>query len=206
MWGRKVTKRSSPKKKKRARAYDNTLRAEQSQRTQQLILETMVQLLVERRGGEVQIQEIAKKSGVSERSIFRLFKDRQAMLAAIDSYVTTFIQASMMKMQDKGIIDFAKDLFTIFDQNENMVIAYLYSPFGRQARGVMRRKLNKLIMEKLVADGKSPSPEDQPKYALIVSMINARLWDDMRTDFNLKGDEIGEAVAWAIRTLTAKLK
>lgn len=201
-----MTKRSSPKKKKRARAYDNTLRAEQSQRTQQLILETMVQLLVERRGGDVQIQEIAKKSGVSERSIFRLFKDRQAMLAAIDSYVTTFIQASMMKMQDKGIIDFAKDLFSIFDKNENMVIAYLYSPFGRQARGVMRRKLNKLIMEKLVADGKSPTPEDQSKYALIVSMINARLWDDMRTDFNLKGDEIGEAVAWAIRTLTAKLK
>lgn len=201
-----MTKRSSPKKKKTARTYDNTLRVEQSQRTQQLVLETMVALLVERRGGDVQIQEIAKKSGVSERSIFRLFKDRQAMLAAIDSYVTNFIQSGVVKIQDKGIIDFTKELFALFDKNENMVIAYLYSPFGRQARGILRRKLNKLIIDKLLDGAPSPSAQDAPKYALIASMINARLWDDMRTDFNLKGEEIGEAVAWAIRALSAKLK
>lgn len=200
-----MTKRSSPKKKKTARTYDNTLRAEQSQRTQQLILETMVALLVERRGGEVQIQEIAKKSGVSERSIFRLFKDRQAMLAAIDSYVTNFIQTGVAKMQDKGIIEFAKELFILFDKNENMVIAYLYSPFGRQARVVMRRKLNKVILDKLLEGSEMPA-QDASKYALITSMINARLWDDMRSDFNLKGEEIGDAVAWAIRTLSTKLK
>lgn len=201
-----MSKRSSPKKKKTARAYDNTLRAEQSQRTQQLVLETMVALLVERRGADVQIQEIAKKSGVSERSIFRLFKDRQAMLAAIDSYVTNFIQTGVAKLQDKGIIEFTKELFALFDKNENMVIAYLYSPFGRQARAILRRKLNKFIIDKLLDGAPAPSTQDFPKYALIAAMINARLWDDMRTDFNLKGEEIGETVAWAIRTLSAKLK
>lgn len=201
-----MAKRSSPKKKKTARPYDNTLRAQQSQRTQQMILEAMVALLVERRGGDVQIQEIAKKSGVSERSIFRLFKDRQAMLGAIDSYVTNFIQVGVARLQDKGTVEFAKELFTLFDKNENMVMAYLYSPFGRQARGVLRRKLNKLIMEKLLDGAPAPSPHDLPKYALITSMINARLWDDLRTDFNLNGEEIGEAVGWAIRILSAKLK
>lgn len=191
---------------KKSRVYDNSARFEKSQQTQKVIIESLVALLVERRGGDVQFDEVAKKSGVSERTIFRFFKDKEALLKATDTYLQSFVAASVDKIQEMDVSGFAKNSFILFDEFENLTMAYLYSPFGQQARALFRKKLHQLLISKISEKKKlQHSREEEVRLALTVSLVNAKIWDDLRTDFGFSGREIGEAVAWSIQHLLEHL-
>ena len=194
------------KSKKKSVKYDNSRRSEKSVETQRLVLKSMVSLLVKKRGGEVQIDEIARKSGISERSIFRFFKDKKALMEATDEYVMSYVQSTMMKIPTTCVSEFAKIVFKIFDENERLMAAYLNSTFGYTARTRLRKKMNVLLVESLTKEKKiALTAENRVKVALIVSMVNAKLWEDLRNEFSLTGEEIGEVVAWAINRLSAEL-
>lgn len=198
--------KSGPRGRKRSGKYDNSRRSKKSAETQQSVIRTMVELLVKRRGGEVQIEEIARKSGISERSIFRFFKDKQALLEATDTYIMQYMQSTMLKIDAGTVADFGRDVFKLFDANENLLRAYLFSPFGHTARSRLRKKLNQALIEKLKLEaGGSFPPGSEHKVALTVSLINANLWSDLRNDFGMNGEEIGKVISWAVKILAAKL-
>jgi hypothetical protein len=45
------------------------------------------------------------------------------------------------------------------------------------------------------------TPENEKKLALIISIVNAKLWHDIKTDTGYSGVEIGQTVDWALSTL-----
>jgi hypothetical protein len=47
--------------------------------------------------------------------------------------------------------------------------------------------------------------QNRTQVALIVSLINAKLWDDLRHDFGLSGEQIGDVIAWAVTRLSEGL-
>ncbi|MEK7356770.1 MAG: hypothetical protein AAB250_09990, partial [Bdellovibrionota bacterium] len=57
---KKKTAKKSPKRSKKNRSYDNSTRQEKVEKSQTRIIEAMVQFLVERKGGDVKIDELAK--------------------------------------------------------------------------------------------------------------------------------------------------
>lgn len=196
---KKKTKRKSGK-------YNNARRSAKSLETQQLVLKTMVELLVKKRGAEVHIDEIARRSGISERSIFRFFRDKKALYQATDGYVLHYIQSTMVKMEEHTIGEFVRLVFNYFEDNEGLWLAYIYTSFGRAARARLRGKFNELVVNKIVAEKKvDVTEENRARLALVASLVNVRLWDDMRRDFDLRGECIGEAVSWAVDTLSDRL-
>lgn len=202
-----AAKKKTPKKKpKKQRSYDNTTRQEKVEQSQTKIIEAMVQFLVERKGGDVKIDELAKRTKISQRTIFRFFTDKTALLEATDQYLQSYLQSSMAQVSEMSFIGFAKNVFSIFDRNEGLVMAYMFSPFGQNARDLFRKKLNRILIERIQAERHFQMTKDRErKLALIVSLINAKLWYDIRTDFGYSGAEIGETVEWAINTLLEKL-
>jgi AcrR family transcriptional regulator len=193
-------------RKKTKRIYDNSSREQASVETRQLIIETVVQILTDRRGGEAQIEEVAKRSGISQRTIFRFFKDKKALLASTDEYLQQYLQSSMQEIAASDTVGFARNVFALFDKHEALVMAYLFSPFGQTARDLFRKKLNRLLLAQLAKQSQaSPTAVVKKRQALIVSLINAKLWYDIKTDFGYSGREIGEVVAWAIEKLIANI-
>lgn len=86
------------------------------------------------------------------------------------------------------------------------MLAYLYSPFGREARRRFRQKLNRVLVAKLREqrpDAKGPDLER--RMAILCSLINAKIWLDIRDDHGFTGEEMGTAVEWALRTLIKAL-
>lgn len=193
------------KKTKRKRSYNNSLREQKSADKQKLILETLVDMLVERRGGEVPMEELAKRSGISERSLFRFFKNRGALNEALDQYLVSFLQAGQDQMQNLNFIGFAKNAYTLFDRYENLTMAYLFSPVGREARTLLRRKLNQAMIDKIASEYPAEmNAERRKRLALITSLVNAKIWYDLKADYGFSGEDIKETIGWALETLLSQ--
>jgi AcrR family transcriptional regulator len=200
------TKRKISGKPKQKRKYDNSARAEKSSNTQKAIIEALVSLLAERRGGEVQMSEVAERTGITQRTIFRFFEDKKALHEAMDQYLVSYVQASAEQLQTLDFVGFAKFAFAAFDRNEALTTAYVLSPFGNEARALFRKKLNHAMIERVVKERKIKMDEKKAKrLALVTALVNAKIWYDMKTDFGYTGEDLGEAVEWALNTLLEKL-
>lgn len=191
---------------KKRRSYDNSARSERSSDNQQKIIEALVELLAERRGGEVQIQEIAEKTGITKRTIFRFFKDKKTMLAAMDAYLVSYLSAGAQQLSELNFVDFGKNAVKLFEENEAITIAYVLSPLGHEARTLLRNKLNQLMIEKIAAEYRiKVTKANLPKLALIVSMVNAKIWYDLKNEHKLTGKEIQESLGWGLESLLKNL-
>lgn len=184
------------------RVYNNESRLQKTEASRKLIIETLVALLVERKGGVVTFEEIAKLSKISLRSIYRLFKDKETLHKAMDEYLASYLGASNEQLARLDIAGFGKNAYAIFDRHEQLMMAYLYSPFGQEARRLFRRKLNQLMIAKILQ--KKPvemTPEVRKKLAVIVSLVNAKMWHDIKIDFEFSGEQMGTTIEWALETL-----
>jgi AcrR family transcriptional regulator len=63
-----------------SRPYTSTLRERQVAQTRELILDAVTTLLADRRADEVATRDIAAAAGVSERTVYRHFPDRDSLL------------------------------------------------------------------------------------------------------------------------------
>lgn len=196
---KKATKKSRKPKK---RVYDNSLRKEKADQTQKHIIETYVNLLAERRGADVSIEELAATSKISQRTVFRLFKDKDALYRATDLYIEQFVQVSFQKIQQTDILSFTKDVFNLFEEHENLMMAYMFSSFGVTTREIFRKRLNKLLIDQIMAAKNLKITRlIETRLAVIVTLINVKIWHDIRSDFKHSSKEIGQAVSWAIENL-----
>jgi AcrR family transcriptional regulator len=194
------------KKKRKRQKYDVSSRVKKTQELHAKIIETFVALLADKRGADVKIEEVAERSGISERTIYRLFNDKEHLGTATEQYMQNYLLASA---QDVGLMElpaYAQHLFVKFDKHENLVLAYLYSKFGIEYRTHFRQKFNQILIAKILHDKKlTMTKARERKLAVIVSLINAKIWHDMRTDFGLKGADAGEAIAEAVALLLQAL-
>ncbi len=200
------TLKTQQKLKKRPRAYDNSTRAGKSAETQKAILESLVQLLVEKKGGEFTFEELAERTGISERTIFRFYGNKEELHRELSAYLMSYLKVGMEKIGVMDIATFAKDSFELFDRHEPLMLAYIYSSFGQEARKLFREKLNATIIEKILSEKPVEMNEaNKKKIAVIVSMINAKIWHDIKTDFGFSGQQMGDSIAWAVRSLIRSL-
>ena len=184
------------------RKYNNTSRSEKSAQTQKAIIEAFIALLVERKGGEVQLQEVAKKIGIAQRTIFRFFKDKRALHDAMDNYLLGYLQSSTQQMETLHFVGFAINAFKLFDQHESLTMAYVLSPFGQETRVLFRKKLTQLMIARIAEEKKlRVTAQMQKRLALVTCLVNAKIWYDLREDFGYSGEAMGDAVGWAIQSL-----
>ncbi len=184
------------------REYDNASRRLKSQENRKIIVDTLVQLLVEKKGGEVTFEAIAKRAKISERTIYRFFKDKAALHQEIDRLLASFLAEGYSRIADLPLPEFGRFAFKLFDRHEPLVFAYLFSPFGYEARCAFRKRLNQAVIAKVHANfPKSNSPDKQKRIAFITALISAKVWHDIRIDYDYTGEEMGDSIAWAVETL-----
>jgi AcrR family transcriptional regulator len=63
-----------------SRPYVSPLREQQTERTRELIIAALVDLVSEIGAADLSIRELARRSGVAERTVYRHFPDREALL------------------------------------------------------------------------------------------------------------------------------
>ena len=109
-------------------------------------------------------------------------------------------------MNTMDFIGFSKNAFILFDRYESLTLAYLFSPFGKEARLLFRKKLNQAMIDKIVREKNiTLNLENRKRLSIITSLVNAKIWHDIKTDYGYSGAEISDTIEWALTSLLEKI-
>jgi AcrR family transcriptional regulator len=184
-----------------------SLREQHAQATRERILSAVAELLEQEQADGLTVPSVAAASGVSLRTIYRYYPTRERLLEA----AARWIGDELFQHPYPTDLDEAAELFRTdcvdFDERPGLVRALARSELGREVRGYRRRERLKAIRRAL-RDEVGDLPDDELRRAegVLAYLHNMLAYTTLREESGLSGDEIGEALAWAIRTLVADLR
>ncbi len=188
------------------RKYDSELRRAKKDETRQRILDTLVEKMVQENFSPISMEEIAKAAGIGPATLYRHFPNREALWDGLSEEFNRRVGAVPYPQTPADIADHIEHDFAIFDQFPGLVQAFFMSGLGQDARSRGRARRIQAIQNAL---GDLLDPLDESKRtqvtAIIAYLASLQSWITMTSEFDMSGEEIGQAVSWAIHTLVASL-
>lgn len=193
------------------RSYHSPLRDAQTQATRDLILDALTEIASADGFEQLVVRDLAKAAGVSERTVYRHFPDRQALLNGLVDRIsersggTAQEEEAMTSLP--GIALAVEATFRQFDDDETATraAARLNLDPARSARDTVQRteRIAQLIDETL--PGLDPA-DRLGVLAVLRTLISSRTWLRMRDEFGLNGAKAGRVVRWTIELMIADLE
>jgi AcrR family transcriptional regulator len=189
------------------RTYNSPLRAEQMERTHERILEAAAEQLLEEGLEELSLPRAAQRAGVSVPTVYRHFPTKEALMQELTDWVDRKLRLSEVPESIDEFTEYLPRFFVHMDENEAHVRARLLSRVHRRIHHDTRRRRDKLV-EKAMEDVTARlDPLDARRACAVVRVLmHSGAWEMMRDNWNLTGEQAGEAVAWAIRILVDELR
>jgi AcrR family transcriptional regulator len=185
-----------------------TLRERQVAQTRDLILDALTTLLGDRRADEVTTRDIAALAGVSERTVYRHFPDRRALLDGLSRRLPPISDKPSFGVG--GLDDLAatsRRLMELLD--EHYVSARAEAVLNSDPRHFAAdTQANTRDMRDLLAT-ELPDLDEREQLriaAVIRCLVSTQAWLRMREEFGVPGTESGPAVAWVIDTIIRELR
>jgi AcrR family transcriptional regulator len=184
-----------------------SLREQNADATRVRILSAVADLLEDDPAEELTMPRVAAASGISLRTVYRYYGTREELLEAAGRWIGN----ELFEHPYPADLDETAELFRVgcvdFDERPGLVRALALSQLGREARGHRRGERLDAIRQALRDEvGGLPEEELLRAEAVLAYLHNMLAYTTMREDNDLSGEEIGEAVGWAIRTLVADLR
>ena len=197
---------SEPPKRSVNKPYTSTLRDRQVAQTRELILDAVTTLLGDRRADEVTTRDIAAAAGVSERTVYRHFPDRDSLLEGLSQRISQLDSVAPPSGLDE-IAPTARRVMALLD--EHYVIARAEAVFNADPRRFAKdTQDNTREMREVLAKGlPGLSEREQLRIAAVIRcLVSSQAWLRMREEFGVPGTESGPVVAWVIDTLIRELR
>jgi AcrR family transcriptional regulator len=192
------------------RSYRSPLREAQASQTRELILDTFAELVGTGRVEGWSVREIATAAGVSERTVYRYFPDRAALLDGLSDWLTDRMGTAHMEASLENADDLARvipEVFRRFDAEAELTrAAVLLSPDPGRPTDEARRRTERVggFVARSFPD--LPDADLRRLHALVRSLSGSSTWLRMRDEFGLSGDESGTIVGWALTVLFEELR
>lgn len=185
-----------------ARRYSSPLRERQAQQTQELILDALTELLDQHRADEVTTHAIARTAGVSERTVYRHFPDRQALLEGLTERITRLSEAAEMQTDPATVDDLralAVGLMRGLDEHPALARAEaLLNADPRRLTAVTRTHSDQFHRVIAAALPDLDGRDRLRVTAALRCLLSSQAWLRMRDEFDIPGTESGPVVAWVI--------
>jgi len=184
------------------RHYTSPLRERQTADTRAAILEALGAELAAGGLEEFSIARLARRAGVSERTVFRHFPTRETLLDGLSQWFNDRVGDFPHDVSAEAIPATIAQVFADFDEHEALTRAMLASPGGREFRRHARAARLARLQAALapVLDGADPERAAAAR-ALVFALCSARTWQAMRDEGGLDGAAAGRAVAHAIQLI-----
>lgn len=191
------------------REYRSPLRDEQSRRTRCQILDALVDLVTEQGAADLAIRDLAARAGVSQRTVYRHFPDRQALLDGLVDHISE--QAEWSELDDiEGDITRLPDrvhrAWSTFDEFERQtrVLVLLNRDPARLATSSVARGRN--IDAALATTYPDLSPRDSRGIAGVIRLLaSSHSWLRFRDEFDMTADEGAHYIKWALDLVVGEL-
>jgi len=182
------------------------------QKQRELVRETIMQALAEHvaeRGlFDFSVPEIAERAGVSHRTVYNYFENRQALLDALDEW-------SGKTMAEAGGVNAITTLdeippaievnLRLFGEQRGVSEAFArLDPAPSSAGPAGRRRRTEMFLEAAVRELSDVDPEyARALGGLLRSMGGSRLWYALTHEYEVADDVAADVMAWAAQTVIA---
>jgi AcrR family transcriptional regulator len=181
-----------------------TLRSQQKAEVRASILEAIVRLIAEGGLEDLSFARVARGAGVSERTVYRYFPNRPALLEALSEWAREQVGEADPPADAHELGDSTRRAFNYFEENEPLTRALLLTDAGAEIREVSRKRRLKQLDKTLGPALKAADPAVARRAAAVIALLySAKTWQVLREESGLSSTEAGEAAAWAIETLLA---
>ncbi len=188
--------------------YRSTLREQRVIQTKKLILDAAASLLVDRGSDKVTTRKVASTAGVSERTVYRHFPDREALLQElaqrlpeVDGFTPSLAAGGLDNLPATGRLR-----MELFEENPAAALAQaaLADPRGlADDAQTQSQELRQLLANEFPDLDKG---EHLRVAAVLGCLLSSQAWLRMREEFGVPGTESGPVVAWVIETIVRELR
>ena len=189
------------------RTYDSPLRRENAQRTRKRILDAAASVITE--DGEFVVAQVAERAGVSVRTVYHHFPDRETMLDALGEWLAEELGYPRPEWP-ADLASFADLTETAAEQlraDLDKMRVFFSTPVGQAARRQARAQRLEHLRRLADAELAGVDPQVAKWLAVIVHQLaSSRTWLGMRDEAGFEVLEAAKAVGWAIRTLVESVK
>jgi len=184
-----------------------TLREQHAEATRERILSAVAELLERGDADELTVPDVADASGISLRTVYRYYPTREDLLDAAGRWIGTELLRHPYPRTLGEVAELIRVGCRDFDEHPGLVRAMALSELGQSARAPRRReRLNAIRHVVREEVGGVPAAELRWAEAVLAYLHNMLAYTTLREESGLSGDEIGEALAWAITTLVEDLR
>ena len=184
-----------------------SLREQHAMATRERILGAVADLLERGAAEELTIPAVAEVSGVSLRTIYRYYPTREQLLEAAGRWIGDELLKHPYPRDLDEVADLYEEGARDFDARPGLVRALAFSQLGQRVRGYRRRErleaISRMVRSELTELSET---ELRRAEAVLAYLHNMLAYTTLREENGLSGEEIGEAIGWAIRTLIADLR
>ncbi len=177
--------------------YESTLRDEQLERTRARILDAAVALLADETLQEMTIPLVARRAGVSVRTVYRHFPVKETLVDAVAARVDGQFGPEPFPPSVDQLRELAPALFASFDVNVDLLRAARSSRAGRAVVGHTRSDRiasARRVLEPLL-DG-ADEEERLRALAVVYSMHSTAQFLYFRDTFVMTAEQAAEATTW----------
>ncbi len=184
-----------------------SLREQYAAATRERILSAVADLIERGELEELTVPAVAEASGVSLRTIYRYYPTREDLMEAAGRWIGD----ELLKHPYPRDLDEVADLFEAgcldFDERPGLARALALSQLGQRVRRYRRRERLEAIGRALREEvGGVDEQELRHAEAVLAYLHNIVAYTVLREECGMSGEEIGRAIAWAIRTLVEDLR
>lgn len=183
-----------------------SLRQQHAEATRERILGAVAELLERGEAQELTMPDVAEASGISLRTVYRYYATREQLLEAAGRWIGD----ELFEHPYPQTLDEVAELFRSgcrdFDEHPGLVRALAVSQLGRSVRGYRRSERLQAISRALRRELDLPKDELRRAEAVLAYLHNMLAYTTLREESGLPGDEIGDALGWAIETLVNDLR
>jgi AcrR family transcriptional regulator len=180
-----------------------SLRDRLAERTRELIIEAMASSLGETGPFEFSIFEIARRAGVSPRTIYRHFPTREDMFEALTEMVEARLGfANNFPSDADAVVEALPKLFDAFDANKELMLAQRQTEAGRAAREHGHNSRGTRFQE--IIDALAPNRDPAEREAMAAAchcLMSPDAWYWLRADLGPDPRRSNAAAVWAFRAL-----
>jgi AcrR family transcriptional regulator len=184
-----------------------SLREQHAEATRERILSAVADLLERGEADELTMPGVAEASGISLRTVYRYYPTREELLEAAGRWIGD----ELLEHPYPQTLDEVGELFRVgcrdFDAHPGLVRALALSQLGQSVRGYRRRERLQAISRALRRElGDLSEQELRRAEAVLAYLHNMLAYTTLREESGLSGEEIGEALGWAIQALVDDLR
>ena len=188
------------------RTYSSPLRQQQTEDTRRRILEVAIHLISENPHGNVTHEEVATRSSIALRTIYRHFPSRADLLDAVWQESDHKLGLIEYPETEEALLAAVETVYEKMDQNAPLIRALLNSDAGREMRRRDNERRRQGVAKALENATRHLSPKEKARVVGVFQVLfGGRTWEMLRDRAHLDEGDASRAVSWAMHSLLDSL-